>query len=610
MKRFVLFLFVVVFILSFVSISSPLLAEEIEGTLEVIMVTEIPRGKCEPLYFINIGGKRTQFSLPAHAPPVSPGQKIKISGQWKDDGSGKRSFRCRKLTAVAAAEPAVKKSFASMDNLSGYLPRQRPVLRGQNILVVCLNSPDTKDSPEWGEEKIEDKIFSNKHSLNAYWKACSIDQNGQPQVWLTGDIFNDGKWKMMPKSWTEYGYDSIEEWNWHDEFIDDLIKLIDPEIDFSKYEGLVVFRAGKNWHYDWSTVGKTTINTDEGEVEISLSFLTENDIDIGNDYAAHESGHGLFSLLHAENQSVSSGQINKYGDWWENRGAQYGLLDGLHKWILGWLNISQTKTTTSNFSGWLDQRELASSGIKLLVIPLAYNVVNPANMAGHYVLMYIEYHRGLGEFDSRLYFRNENKAVDPNNIVLVRKSNEEIDSYRYNSLVYVASGDYGGNCLDLETEEFCDSNYENIKPYGICVKVLQKIGTDVNSQVEVRITLTSDYSIPTIPTPIPTPTPTPTPIVICKADTVTASPNKLSLKRKGSKKVTVTVTCDGEGLEGQEVTATINAPGKKRISVSPSSAITDENSRATFTVTAKKKGNSGVTFKAGDVKKSIIVKVR
>src|SRR3989338_5854848 len=107
MKRFVLFLFVVV-ILSFVSISSPLLAEEIEGTLEVIMVTEIPRGKCEPLYFINIGGKRTQFSLPAHAPPVSPGQKIKISGRW-DESNGKNSFHCRKVTPIATAS-AVKKT--------------------------------------------------------------------------------------------------------------------------------------------------------------------------------------------------------------------------------------------------------------------------------------------------------------------------------------------------------------------------------------------------------------------------------------------------------------------------------------------------------------------
>ena len=82
MKRFVLFLFVVVFNLSLFFVTN-LQAEDLEGTLEVVMVTEIPRGKCEPVYFLNTNGKRTGFSLPAHAPPVSPGQKIKISGQWK-----------------------------------------------------------------------------------------------------------------------------------------------------------------------------------------------------------------------------------------------------------------------------------------------------------------------------------------------------------------------------------------------------------------------------------------------------------------------------------------------------------------------------------------------
>ncbi|HHT9135950.1 MAG TPA: hypothetical protein ACFYEK_01765 [Candidatus Wunengus sp. YC60] len=76
----------------------------------------------------------------------------------------------------------------------------------------------------------------------------------------------------------------------------------------------------------------------------------------------------------------------------------------------------------------------------------------------------------------------------------------------------------------------------------------------------------------------------------------------------------MTVTVTGEAgclVDGETVTATINAAGKKRISVSPTSGSTDENGQASFTITAKKKtGNARVTFKAGDVKKSITVKVR
>ena len=44
---------------------------------EVLMATNSWAKKpLEPLYFINIGGKKTKFSLPATAPPnLKPGQK-------------------------------------------------------------------------------------------------------------------------------------------------------------------------------------------------------------------------------------------------------------------------------------------------------------------------------------------------------------------------------------------------------------------------------------------------------------------------------------------------------------------------------------------------------
>ena len=74
------------------------------------------------------------------------------------------------------------------------------------------------------------------------------------------------------------------------------------------------------------------------------------------------------------------------------------------------------------------------------------------------------------------------------------------------------------------------------------------------------------------------------------------------------------MTVTGEAgclVDGETVTATINAAGKKRIRISPTSAATDQSGAVTFTITAKKKtGNARVTFKAGSVKKSITVKVR
>ena len=106
---------------------------------------------------------------------------------------------------------------------------------------------------------------------------------------------------------------------------------------------------------------------------------------------------------------------------------------------------------------------------------------------------------------------------------------------------------------------------------------------------------------------VATPTPTPTP---CEPDTISVSPTKIKLAEKTSSDVTVTVTgANGCAVEGESVTATINSAGNKRISISPSSGETDENGQAIFTITAKKTGNARVTFSAGDLRESILVKV-
>lgn len=82
------------------------------------------------------------------------------------------------------------------------------------------------------------------------------------------------------------------------------------------------------------------------------------------------------------------------------------------------------------------------------------------------------------------------------------------------------------------------------------------------------------------------------------------SPNTLKLKKKESETVTVTATGKNNcPVEGVTVTATVNKSGSKRISVSPSSSVTDENGETTFTITAKNStGRAVVKFKTGDIK--------
>ena len=68
------------------------------------------------------------------------------------------------------------------------------------------------------------------------------------------------------------------------------------------------------------------------------------------------------------------------------------------------------------------------------------------------------------------------------------------------------------------------------------------------------------------------------------------SSNSLLLNREEISEVTVTITGEYDyPVEGETVTAKLNAAGKKLISISAASDTTDSNGQATFTITAGKR---------------------
>ena len=299
---------------------------------------------------------------------------------------------------------------------------------------------------------------------------------------------------------TDYGYGSDSELDFFDEIRTEAINATDPYVNYKEYDSVLFVRTGNGWRYDFSTLGKQIIETADGEVSLSLSFVTHGDIvldngDIAldNGYVAHELIiHGILGLIHANSIDISNGEIFSYGDQWDNRGAQYALIDGLHKYMTGLLGTDQIQIVESSGEYSLDQRELESGGIKLLVIFLGYDG------DGEPILYYLEYFKELGEFDSQVF--DDSDSDINKNTVLLRKYKRE---YPYDSVVYVPDS-FGREPVDLESQEFCDSDYENLEHYGVCVQVLEKIGTEEESKAKVKITLTEDYNKPS-PTPTPPP---------------------------------------------------------------------------------------------------------
>ncbi len=99
--------------------------------------------------------------------------------------------------------------------------------------------------------------------------------------------------------------------------------------------------------------------------------------------------------------------------------------------------------------------------------------------------------------------------------------------------------------------------------------------------------------------------------ITCEAEKIKIFPKRLKLAREQSGDVTVIVKGDNCMVEGETVEAIVGKASNKRISISSTSEVTNENGEARFTITAKNKiGKAKITFKVGNLKKSVIAKVR
>jgi len=190
------------------------------------------------------------------------------------------------------------------------------------------------------------------------------------------------------------------------------------------------------------------------------------------------------------------------------------------------------------------------------------------------------------------------------NITRARMIETGADTGTFVGSIHVAAG---GGTLEFERIQAAAGD-------TLLIRYIDEINTTGSLRA---VTDTASVATAVTPTPIPTvvptlsPSPSPTPSV-CEAESITVSPRKLTLKKKQSKEVSVTLTGENDcPVEGETVTATVRKGDKKRVSVT-SSAVTDADGVATFTITGKKTtdDNAKVTFKAGSLKKTITVKVR
>ncbi|NUO07664.1 MAG: carboxypeptidase regulatory-like domain-containing protein, partial [Candidatus Brocadia sp.] len=112
---------------------------------------------------------------------------------------------------------------------------------------------------------------------------------------------------------------------------------------------------------------------------------------------------------------------------------------------------------------------------------------------------------------------------------------------------------------------------------------------------------------PAVATPTPTASPTPS---LCEPDSLVALPQTMDLITGESREETITVVCeDGSSVPDETITWKIKS-GKKHITITPESAVTDANGEARFTITATEEaGSAKIKFKDKSANLKAIVSV-
>lgn len=411
--------------------------------------------------------KPNTFTTTPNINSIKPNTVVKVKGTKTKD-----RIIYYKITPVKQNKP-IKLNYKKINKLN-YLqqPSIPDAIGEQKTLVALFNYADDQSQPISLDE-IKNHIMYDTQSVNNF-----VKENSYNKAWLNPTFFD---WRALPSSAADYRENKFLA-------LDDAIKALENEVYLPDYNRSIFFFLP--WSNpdgpDGSYLGyafATDYPLNNGDYYLPVAYISAMN-NLGDtlfkDTTAHEFGHGFYFGHAASFNALGDTKIppdlldiglntsqggtyaySEYGDGDDNMGGGYEHWSTIWKERAGWLESSQIKIVTQSAEYELDQVELPSDGIKMLKVPIGYDV------EGREAAYFLEYRKPLGLFDD-------------DDAVQVRLKN-----WHYGRRW--GNWDFSNNTVRFGTDANTDQPF--FDPYrGIKVELLEKTGEDANSKVRVKVT--------------------------------------------------------------------------------------------------------------------------
>ncbi|MBS3098620.1 hypothetical protein J4462_00225, partial [Candidatus Pacearchaeota archaeon] len=376
--------------------------KEFTGKIEMLFYDDFLKSRNSKIvYHLNVDGERYKLESFSPKDKLSPNSVYSISG--KLIGNKRIEVIEQKykplLTTILSEENGARNVITGRV-ISGSTNSDN--IGGQKTLVAMVNFNQSPNDKPYTSSQVYNEIFSqnNPSSTNNF-----IQENSYGKTWLTGNVFGWYTLSMDYQGCDVYPQGHPARNEIRNNILDSAIESVDPFVSFVNdgYGRLIIlFPSEFGCDNGWGTIGMWNIQTDDGLVPLSISFVGGREL-IEGEYSyyykgvvRHELGHNL-GLYHASDLECGENVIGtcptiEYGDSFDTMGGEGGNIVGhynvLHKELIGWLDDEiSIFANGGNDLFYIYPLETFGKGLK---IPLA----NGDNY-------YVDYRRPIG-FDTKI----------------------------------------------------------------------------------------------------------------------------------------------------------------------------------------------------------------